>query len=93
MAKRKVSRNILKKPRRTRQDRERESENVHRAPRKQTTLTSPKGQDICKKIRREAWFQLMSSSPDQTYRHLAASILLASAVLEVKGQRPHHADP
>jgi hypothetical protein len=85
MGKAKISRGILKNKRRAICPSEK-AKKQDTSSRKQTTLTTPNGQAICRKIRREAWFQLMSGSRCRIFQQLAASILVASAVLEVKAE-------
>lgn len=64
-----------------------EREEKYRGAWKQQILMSDRGRAICSKLRREHWYQLMSQAPDRTLRRLAASILMATALDEVRPKR------
>lgn len=49
-----------------------------------TILQTKDGERICKAIRRETWYQLMSFMKDEAYQRLAASILVAAAIEQTK---------
>ena len=50
-------------------------------------LLTEEGQKLCRELRRETWFVLMTSSPDPTMRRLGAGIFVAAAMNELVPSR------
>lgn len=50
-------------------------------------LSHPAGREICNTMRKETWYQLMSTSSDPVMRRLGASVFLAAALAVVDPTR------